>query len=158
MLLSAERQNRGSLCTWAREGPRCCTAKVWCQQSCRRRMRTCANGQSWFPRNLGDPGANAPHDTDCIGGADPPMVCAQALLKLACWCQQRSQSASGGESCPTSRKTEFPPAPGGRGDVCGAGTALDDAGAVHASERSANTESRHRSATTNAYDRPGGVG
>jgi hypothetical protein len=39
------------------------------------------------------------------------MVCAQALLKLACWCQQRSQSASGGESCPTSRKTEFPPRP-----------------------------------------------
>ncbi len=27
---------------------------VWCTQSCRRR-RTCANGQSRFPRNLGEP-------------------------------------------------------------------------------------------------------
>ena len=55
MLLSVERQNCGSLRTRAREGPRCCTFVVWCKQSCRRRMRTCANGQSWFPRNLGEP-------------------------------------------------------------------------------------------------------
>ena len=117
-----------------------------------------ANGQLRFPRNLGDPGVNAPHDTDCITGADPPMVCAQALLKLARWCQQRSQSASGGEPCPTSRKTEFPPAHAGGGDVCGTGAALGDAVAVHSAERPANTESRRRSATPNANDRPGGVG
>ena len=55
MLLSVERQNCGSLRTRAREGPRCCTVMVWCEQSCRRRMRTCANGQLWFPRNLGEP-------------------------------------------------------------------------------------------------------
>ena len=28
---------------------------VWCTQSCRRRIGTCANGQLRFPRNLGDP-------------------------------------------------------------------------------------------------------
>jgi hypothetical protein len=28
---------------------------VWCTQSCRRRMGTCANGQSRLPRNLGEP-------------------------------------------------------------------------------------------------------
>ena len=55
MLLSVESPKRGSLRTRAREGPRCCTLVVWCEQSCRRRMRTCANGQSWFPRNLGEP-------------------------------------------------------------------------------------------------------
>ena len=37
------------------QGPRCCTVMVWCEQSCRSRIGTCANGQSWFPRNLGDP-------------------------------------------------------------------------------------------------------
>ena len=37
------------------QGPRCCTRAVWCKQSCRRRMGTCANGQSWLPRNLGEP-------------------------------------------------------------------------------------------------------
>ncbi len=35
-------------------GPRCCTVMVWCKQSCRSRMGTCANGQLRFPRNLGD--------------------------------------------------------------------------------------------------------
>jgi hypothetical protein len=68
-----------------------------------------ANGLSRFPRNLGSPGDNAPHDTDCIGGDDRAMVCAEALLKLAHWCQQRQQSASGGVLCPTPRKTESPP-------------------------------------------------
>jgi hypothetical protein len=111
-----------------------------------------------FPRNVGDPGVNAPHDTDCITGADPPMVCAQALLKLARWCQQRSQSASGGEPCPTSGKTEFPPAHSGGGNVCGAGATLDDVVADHASGHPSDTESRRRSTTTNANDRPGGVG
>ena len=28
---------------------------VWCKQSCRRRTRTFANRQWWFPRNLGEP-------------------------------------------------------------------------------------------------------
>ena len=37
------------------QGPRCCTATVWCKQSCRRRFGTCANGQLGFPRNLGEP-------------------------------------------------------------------------------------------------------
>jgi hypothetical protein len=37
-------------------------------------VRTRANGQLRFPRNLGDPRGNAPHDTDCITGADPPMA------------------------------------------------------------------------------------
>jgi hypothetical protein len=27
---------------------------VWYKPSCRRRIGTCANGQSWFPRNLGE--------------------------------------------------------------------------------------------------------
>ncbi len=27
---------------------------VWCEQSCRSRIGTCADGQLWFPRNLGD--------------------------------------------------------------------------------------------------------
>jgi hypothetical protein len=157
MLLSVERVDRGSLCLPMTRGhvaapyglvQAVLPASVW----------NMANGELRFPRNLGDPGVNAPHDTDCIGGADSRMVCAQALLKLARWCQQRSQSASGGEPCPTPRKTEFPPAPAGGGDVCGAGAALDDAVAVHASERPANTESRRRSATANANDRPGGVG
>ena len=157
MLLSVERLRSWEPLHLGVQGPRWCTVMVWCKQSCRRRIGTCANGQSWFPRNLGAPGVNAPHDTDCIAGAAPPMVCAQALLKLARWCQQRNQLASGGEPCPTSRKTEFPPAPDGRGDVCGAGATLDDAVAVHASERATNTEPRRRSATPNANNRPGGV-
>jgi site-specific recombinase XerC len=36
------------------QGPRCDTAMVWCPQSRRRRLNM-ANGQSGFPRNLGDP-------------------------------------------------------------------------------------------------------
>ena len=119
-------------------------------------VRTCANEQSWFPRNLGGPGVNAPHDTDCIGEADRFIVSAEALLKLAHWCQRRRQTASGGEPCPTSRKDESPPARSGRGDVCGAGATLDGAAAKHSSERSADTESRRRSATTNARGRAGG--
>ncbi len=117
-----------------------------------------ANGQLGFLRNLGDPGVSAPHDTDCIGEPDPPMVCAQALLKLARWCQQRSQSASGGEPCSTSGKNESPPAHSGGGNVCGAGATLDDVVADQASGHPSDTESRRRSATTNANDRPGGVG
>src|SRR3984893_14881738 len=66
-------------------------------------------------RNTGSPGDNAPHDTDCVGGADRPMVCAEALLKLAHWCRQRRQLASGGELCSTSRKSESPPALASRG-------------------------------------------
>ena len=109
-----------------------------------------------FSRNLGEPGGNAPHDTDCITGADRPMVCAQALLKLARWCQQRSQSASGGEPCPTSRKTEFPPAHAGGGDVCGTGATLGSPVTERASERPSSTEPGHRPATTNAHDGAGG--
>ena len=119
-------------------------------------VRTCANGQSWFPRNLGGPGGNAPHDTDCIGEADRPMVCAEALLKLARWCQQRRQSASGGELCSTSRKTESPPALAGTGGVCGAGTTLDNAVGDHTSGRPSNTEPNRRSAVAHAPDRAGG--
>ncbi len=37
------------------QGPRCCTAMVWCKKSLRSRIGTCANGQLGFPRNLGDP-------------------------------------------------------------------------------------------------------
>ncbi len=44
------------------QGPRCCTVMVWCEQSRRRRIGTCANGQR-FPRNLGDP--------DCFLGRIP---------------------------------------------------------------------------------------
>ncbi len=130
-----------------------CTGLEW--QSCRSR-RTCANGQLRFPRNLGSPEGNAPHDTDCIGEADRPMVRAEALLKLARWCRQRRQLASGGELCPTSRKNESPPALAGGGDVCGADTTLDSAVADHASERPSNTEPGHRSATANAQYRAGG--
>jgi len=34
------------------QGPCCCTVMVWCRQSCRSRIGTCANGQLGFPRNL----------------------------------------------------------------------------------------------------------
>jgi hypothetical protein len=108
-------------------------------------------------RNTGSPGDNAPHDTDCVGGADRPMVCAEALLKLARWCRQRLQLASGGELCSTSRKSESPPALAGRGDMCGTGATLDGAVADHASERPSSTEPSSRSATTDAQDRAGGV-
>jgi hypothetical protein len=36
------------------QGPCCGTVAVWCPRSCRRRLNR-ANGQSRFPRNLGDP-------------------------------------------------------------------------------------------------------
>src|SRR5262249_20751285 len=36
-------------------GPRRGTVMVWCPRSCRRRCGTCANGQSGFPKNLGEP-------------------------------------------------------------------------------------------------------
>jgi hypothetical protein len=108
-------------------------------------------------RNTGSPGDNAPHDTDCVGGADRPMVCAEALLKLAHWCRQRRQVAAGGELCSMSRKSESPPALASRRDVCGAGATLDGAVADHASERPSNTEPSRRSATTDAQDRAGGV-
>jgi hypothetical protein len=129
---------------------------VWNAPS-RRSRRACAEGSLGSPRNLGDRGGNAPHDSDCIGGSGSRMVCAQALLKLARWCQQRSQSTSGGEPCLTSRKSEFPPAHAGGGNVCGAGATLGDVVAGHASERPSNSESSRRSATTNAQDRAGGV-
>jgi hypothetical protein len=129
---------------------------VWCKQSCRRRIGTCANGQLRFSKNLGDPRDNAPHDTDCVGGADRAMVCAEALLKLAHWCRQRRQSASGGELCSTSRKTESPPALAGTGGACGAGATLDGAVAGHTSERPSNTEPNRRSAAAHAPDRAGG--
>ncbi len=119
-------------------------------------VRTCANGQLGFPRNLGSPGDNAPHDTDCLGDADRPMVCAEALLKLAHWCRQRRESASGGELCPTSRKTECPPALVGGGNVCGTGATLDSPVTDHASERPSSTEPSRRSATTDAQDGSGG--
>ncbi len=109
-----------------------------------------------FLRNVGSPGDNAPHDTDCVGGGDWPMVCAEALLKLAHWCRQRRQLASGGELCSTSRKTEFPPALAGRRDVCGTGATLDSPVTDHASERPSSTEPGDRSATTNAHDGAGG--
>ena len=109
-----------------------------------------------FPRNLGSPGDNTPHDTDCIGRTDPPMVCAEALLKLARWCWQRRQSASGGEPCPTSWKIESPPARTGGGDVCGAGATLDGPVTDHASECPSSTESSRRSATANSQDWAGG--
>jgi len=108
------------------------------------------------PRNLGSPKDNAPQDTDCVGGANRPMVCAEALLKLAHWCRQRRESASGGELCPTSRKTESPPALAGGGNVCGAGTTLDGAVADHPPERPSSTEPSRRSATTDAQGRAGG--
>jgi len=109
-----------------------------------------------FPRNLGSPKDNAPQDTDCVGGANRPMVCAEALLKLARWCRQRRQWASGGELCPTSRKTESPPALAGGGNVCGAGATLDSPVTDHASERPSSTEPSRRSATTDAQDGSGG--
>jgi len=124
--------------------------------SCRGRNGTCANGQLEFPRNLGGPGDNTPHDADCIGRTDPPMVCAEALLKLARWCRQRRQSASGGEPCPTSWKIESPPARTGAGDVCGAGATLDGPVTDHASECPSSTESSRRSATANSQDWAGG--
>ena len=45
---------RGSLCPSMTKGHAAATVMVWCKQSCRRRIGTCANGQSWFPRNLGE--------------------------------------------------------------------------------------------------------
>jgi hypothetical protein len=84
------------------------------------------------------------------------MVCAEALLKLAHWCLQRRESASGGELCPTSRKTECPPALAGGGNVCGAGATLDSPASGHASERPSITEPSHRSATTDAQNGSGG--
>jgi len=84
------------------------------------------------------------------------MVCAEALLKLAHWCRQRRESASGGELCPTSRKTECPPALVGGGNVCGAGATLDNPVTEHASERPSSTEPSRRSATTDAQDGSGG--
>ena len=119
-------------------------------------VRTRANGQLGFPRNLGTPEDNAPQDTDCVRGADRAMVCAEALLKLARWCRQRRQSASGGELCSTSRKTESPPALAGTGGVCGAGTTLDNAVSDHTSGRPSNTEPNRRSAAAHAPDRAGG--
>ncbi len=130
-----------------------CTGLEW--QSCRSR-RTCANGPLGFSKNLGSPEGNAPHDTDCIGEADRPMVCAEALLKLAHWCRQRRQLASGGELCSTSGKNESPPALVGGGDVCGVVATLDSAVADHASARPSNIEPSRRSATSNAQDRAGG--
>jgi len=85
------------------------------------------------------------------------MVCAEALLKLAHWCRQRRELPSGGEPCPTSRKTEFPPALAGGGEVCGAGATLDIPVTDHASARLANTEPGHRSAATDARDGAGGA-
>jgi hypothetical protein len=116
-----------------------------------------ADGTFRFPRNLGVPGDNAPHESDCGEGADRARVCAEALLKLAHWCQRRRQSASGGELCPTLRMTESPPAHSGGGNVRGAGATLGSATASHASERPADTEPCHRSATPNATDGAGGV-
>ena len=84
------------------------------------------------------------------------MVCADALLKLAHWCRQRRQLASGGELCSTSGKNESPPALVGGGDVCGVVATLDSAVADHASARPSNIEPSRRSATSNAQDRAGG--
>jgi len=85
------------------------------------------------------------------------MVCAEALLKLAHWCRQRRELPSGGEPCPTSRKTESPPALAGGGEVCGAGAALDSPVTDHASARPANTEPGHCSAAPDARDGAGGA-
>ena len=54
MLLSVERPLVGA---FAFRSPRATLlhSMVWCKQSCRRRFGTCANGQSRFPRNLGEP-------------------------------------------------------------------------------------------------------
>jgi len=109
-----------------------------------------------FPRNLGNPEVNAPHDTDCIGATDQSMVCAEALLKLAHWCQQRHQSASGGVLCSTSGKTESPPALTTTGGVCGVGATLDSSVADDTSGCSSKPESSRRSATTDAQDGAGG--
>ena len=124
--------------------------------SCRGRFGSCANGQLEFPRNLGSPRGNAPRDTDCIGGNDQAMVCAEALLKLALWCQQRHQSASGGVLCPPPRKTESPPALSATGSVCGVGAALYSSVADDTSRSSSKPESSRRSATTDAQDGSGG--
>ena len=55
MLLSFERPFVGAPLPLIDQGPRCCTVLVWCEQSCRSRIGTCANGQLGFPRNLGEP-------------------------------------------------------------------------------------------------------
>jgi len=157
MLLSVERPNRGSLCLLMTKGhvaalyglvQAVLPASVW----------NMADGLLRFPRNLGSPEVNAPQDTDCIGEPGPPMVCAQAFLNLARWCQQRSQSASGEEPCPTSRKNESPPARTDGGSVCGADATLDNVVADNASGSPSNSEPRRRSATSNANDGQGGVG
>ena len=44
MLLSFERPFVGAF-AFVDQGPRCCTVMVWCGQSCRSRIGTCANGQ-----------------------------------------------------------------------------------------------------------------
>ena len=54
MLLSVERPFVGAS-AFGIPGAALLHCMVWCQQSCRRRIGTCANGQSRFPRNLGDP-------------------------------------------------------------------------------------------------------
>ena len=53
MLWSVERPHVGPL-QFRNQGPRNGTVRVWCQQSCRRRLNM-ANGQSGFSRNLGAP-------------------------------------------------------------------------------------------------------
>src|SRR5439155_23767738 len=53
---------------------------------------------------------NAPVSLVYSKAEERPRIATSALLKLADWCVQRSQSSQGGALCPPSRPSSFPPA------------------------------------------------
>src|SRR5262249_3310750 len=59
-------------------GPRRGTVTVWCPRSCRRRCGTCANGQSGFSKNLGDPAVSSAKSRPELPGDQLPASAAHS--------------------------------------------------------------------------------
>lgn len=84
-----------------------------------------------------------------------PIIAMSALLRLVEWYKSREMRVQGGDSCPTTRKFQSPPAPNS-GTSGNARSTLESASTREAATCVKNTQSCPRSSARDTSNRKGG--